>query len=321
MIVTSRVINAPPAAVDAVLEDPTTYPSWLGGARRIRSVDRGWPQVGRGFDHEVGAGPVEVHDRTVVTGRRPGRELRLLARARPLLVAEVRFELAPIEGATRLEMTETPLGAYRARRLAHRPVRPAAQRPLAAATRGVRRDGWRGMSESCVDAIVVGAGPNGLVAANILVDAGWSVTVYEAAPSPGGAVRTEELTAPGFRNDTFSAFYPLAAASPVIDKLGLEDEGLQWTEAPAVLAHPRVGHDAVVLERDAAATAARLESDAPGDGRAYLDVVERWRASARADGRTAVAVPAGSRGAQARAGGVDGRPPRTGAPRRGAGAP
>ena len=66
------------------------------------------------------------------------------------------------------------------------------------------------------DAIVVGAGPNGLVAANRLADAGWSVLVLEANDDFGGAVRTAEVTAPGFRNDLFSAFYPLTAASPVI---------------------------------------------------------------------------------------------------------
>ena len=62
------------------------------------------------------------------------------------------------------------------------------------------------------DAVVVGAGPNGLVAANLLADAGWDVTVLEAQPEPGGAVRSGELIEPGFVHDLFSAFYPLAAA-------------------------------------------------------------------------------------------------------------
>lgn len=63
------------------------------------------------------------------------------------------------------------------------------------------------------DAVVVGAGPNGLVAANLLADAGWSVTVLEEQPEPGGAVRHDGEVAPGFVNDLFSSFYPLAAAS------------------------------------------------------------------------------------------------------------
>ena len=101
-----------------------------------------------------------------------------------------------------------------------------------------------------VDAIVIGAGPNGLVAANVLADHGWSVLVVEANDAPGGAVRTAEVTAPGFRNDLFSAFYPLTAASPVIRDLHLERHGLRWTHAPKVLAHARPGEAAVVLHRD-----------------------------------------------------------------------
>ena len=64
------------------------------------------------------------------------------------------------------------------------------------------------------DCVVIGAGPNGLVAANVLADAEWSVLEREANDAPGGAVRTEEVTAPGFRNDLFSAFYPMTAGSP-----------------------------------------------------------------------------------------------------------
>ena len=41
-----------------------------------------------------------------------------------------------------------------------------------------------------VDAVVIGAGHNGLVAANMLADEGWAVTVLEANAVPGGAVRT-----------------------------------------------------------------------------------------------------------------------------------
>ena len=67
-----------------------------------------------------------------------------------------------------------------------------------------------------VDAVVVGAGPNGLVAANLLADAGWSVLVLEAADGVGGAVRHDDELHPGFVQDTFSAFYPFAAASPVV---------------------------------------------------------------------------------------------------------
>src|SRR5207302_3184686 len=98
----------------------------------------------------------------------------------------------------------------------------------------VRHATWVGVT----DAVVIGAGPNGLVAANLLADAGWSVLVLEAADAPGGAVKSAEVTAPGFVNDLFSAFYPLAVASPVINELDLARWGLQWVQAPVVVAHP-----------------------------------------------------------------------------------
>jgi phytoene dehydrogenase-like protein len=81
------------------------------------------------------------------------------------------------------------------------------------------------MSSDRWDAVVVGAGPNGLVAANVLTDAGWRTLVLEAETDPGGAVRTAEFTAPGFRNDLFSAFYPLAGDPAPIDRLHLERWG------------------------------------------------------------------------------------------------
>jgi phytoene dehydrogenase-like protein len=129
---------------------------------------------------------------------------------------------------------------------------------------------------SQVDAIVIGAGPNGLVAANVLADRGWRVLVLEANAEPGGAVRTAEITAPGFRNDLFSAFYPLAAASPVMCALDLEAHGLTWTHAPDVLAHPLVDRPAAVLSRDLASTMANLELGAPGDGAAWQRIYEHW---------------------------------------------
>src|SRR5437764_14329660 len=103
--------------------------------------------------------------------------------------------------------------------------------------------------------MVIGAGPNGLVAANLLADAGWSVLVLEAADVPGGAVKSAEVTAPGFVNDLFSAFYPLAVASPAIAGLELDRWGLRWTHAPIVVAHPTDDGRSALLHHDAAATA------------------------------------------------------------------
>src|SRR4051812_48961059 len=126
------------------------------------------------------------------------------------------------------------------------------------------------------DAIVVGAGPNGLVAANLLADRGWDVLVLEAAATPGGAVRSAELIEPGYVNDVYSAFYPLGAASPVIDGLDLEEHGLRWCRAPLVLAHPTVGGDCPVLSTDLEVTARSLDAHHAGDGEAWRRLYRRW---------------------------------------------
>jgi phytoene dehydrogenase-like protein len=126
------------------------------------------------------------------------------------------------------------------------------------------------------DAIVVGAGPNGLVAANHLVDAGWSVLVLEAQPEVGGAVRSARDVHPDFVHDTFSAFYPLAAASPTVRSFRLEDHGLVWRHAPAVLGHPFPDGSWAVLDRDRELTASWMEEQHPGDGPAWLELCAEW---------------------------------------------
>ncbi|MFE4599953.1 phytoene desaturase family protein [Kitasatospora indigofera] len=128
------------------------------------------------------------------------------------------------------------------------------------------------------DGVVIGAGPNGLVAANMLADAGWDVEVLEEQGQPGGAVRSDRGVDPEFVSDVFSSFYPLAAASPVLGALRLEDEGLRWGHAPSVLAHPLPDGRCAVLDRDVAVTAASLEGFAPGDGDAWLDLHDLWGA-------------------------------------------
>ena len=127
-----------------------------------------------------------------------------------------------------------------------------------------------------VDAVVIGAGHNGLVAANLLADAGWDVVVLEAQPVPGGAVRSAELTRPGFVHDVFSAFYPLAAASPVLSRLDLESYGLRWRRSPLVLAHPSRDGSCAVLSTDLDETAASLDRYAPGDGDGWRRLYGLW---------------------------------------------
>ncbi|MDP9383934.1 MAG: NAD(P)/FAD-dependent oxidoreductase, partial [Actinomycetota bacterium] len=126
------------------------------------------------------------------------------------------------------------------------------------------------------DAVVIGAGPNGLVAANLLADHGWSVDVVEAEPEPGGAVRSGELTLPGFTHDRFSSFYPLAAASPAIRALRLEEHGLRWCRPPLPVAHPRRDGTVAYVSPDLDETAACLDGFAPGDGDAWRRLMDLW---------------------------------------------
>ncbi|WP_205472490.1 NAD(P)/FAD-dependent oxidoreductase [Nocardioides sp. SYSU D00038] len=128
------------------------------------------------------------------------------------------------------------------------------------------------------DAVVIGAGPNGLTAANHLVDRGWSVLVLEAQPTPGGAVRSDTDVHPGFVHDTASAFYPLGVASPVLRSLHLEEHGLVWEHAPAVLGHPTPDGEWAMLHRDRTTTAAGFDRARPGDGEAWLRLCQEWDA-------------------------------------------
>src|SRR3954471_19482837 len=123
------------------------------------------------------------------------------------------------------------------------------------------------------DAVVVGAGPNGLAAAIRLAEAGRAVTVLEAADHPGGAVRTEELTLPGFKHDTFSSVYPAAAASPVFARMPLDRHGLRWVHPAACSAHPLPDGGAIALYRDVEQTAASLDRRRAGDGEQWIAFV------------------------------------------------
>jgi phytoene dehydrogenase-like protein len=126
------------------------------------------------------------------------------------------------------------------------------------------------------DAIVIGAGPNGLAAAIELARAGKSVLVLEAAETVGGGTRTAELTLPGFRHDVCSAVHPLAASSSFFRSLPLAAYGLEWIEPPVPLAHPLDDGTAVVLDRSVEATAAALGPDAGAYRRLVGPLVARW---------------------------------------------
>jgi phytoene dehydrogenase-like protein len=141
---------------------------------------------------------------------------------------------------------------------------------LAAGGRGYRS----GMAD--VDAIVVGAGPNGLTAAVTLALAGLSVQVYEGAATVGGGARTAELTRPGFRHDPCSAVHPLGVGSPVLSRLGLERFGLEWVHPDLPLAHPFPDGSAAILSRSVAETADALGRDGQTYQRLLSPFLGRW---------------------------------------------
>lgn len=126
------------------------------------------------------------------------------------------------------------------------------------------------------DAVVVGAGPNGLAAAIALAQAKWQVLLLEANEAVGGGTRTAELTLPGFRHDVCSATHPLAMSSPYLRTLPLEQHGLEWIHPTYLLVQPLDGGKAAVMERSLDATAERLGRDGRAYRKLFAPLVKGW---------------------------------------------
>lgn len=126
------------------------------------------------------------------------------------------------------------------------------------------------------DAIVIGAGPNGLVAAIELARAGWSVRVLEAASEPGGAVRSAPLTLPGFVHDLGAAFFPFGGSSPALRALDLEGVGLVWKRAELDSAHPAPDGTCASIGGDLDESL-RVFGGLEEDGRAWREIAEWHR--------------------------------------------
>jgi phytoene dehydrogenase-like protein len=107
------------------------------------------------------------------------------------------------------------------------------------------------VSAAVPDFVVIGSGPNGLVAACVLAKRGMRVLVLEAHPSrPGGAVASEEATLPGFVHDVGAAFFAFAGVSPAFRELRLEDLGLRWCHAEVESCHPAPDGSVASLVRE-----------------------------------------------------------------------
>jgi phytoene dehydrogenase-like protein len=137
------------------------------------------------------------------------------------------------------------------------------------------------MAHTRTDAVVVGAGPNGLAAAVTLAREGFRVTVLEAMEEPGGGTRTvPDPEVPGLRHDHCSAVHPFGVASPYLRTLPLERYGLTWCHPEVALAHPLDDGTAPVLVRDLDATVAGLGDDGPVWRRWFGDLTRRFDAVA-----------------------------------------
>lgn len=110
------------------------------------------------------------------------------------------------------------------------------------------------------DVVVVGSGPNGLVAAAMAARQGLATVVFEASDTPGGGLRSAQLTEPGFTHDVCSSVHPMGT-SPAFRALDLARHGLEWITPPVAAAHPLDDGEAVLLHNDAALTAAALGDD------------------------------------------------------------
>jgi len=126
------------------------------------------------------------------------------------------------------------------------------------------------------DAVVVGAGPNGLAASITLARAGQSVLLIEGRETVGGGCRTAELTLPGFKHDVCSAIHPLGVSSPFFRTVPLADFGLEWVYPPAALAHPLDDGTAVVVGPSVEETSRMLGPDARAYRRLMGPVVRQW---------------------------------------------
>ncbi len=153
-----------------------------------------------------------------------------------------------------------------------RPSRPDDRRHHRPGRAGTAdRDRVHGGALLTYDAVVVGSGINSLACAALLSRGGWSVAVLEREDELGGAIRTAELTEPGYLHDVFSAWHPLWVGGAAHAELGdeLAAHGLEYlnTEFPTASAFPD-GSSAFLL-RSAEANAEELDRHAEGDGEAW----------------------------------------------------
>lgn len=141
-----------------------------------------------------------------------------------------------------------------------------------------------------LDAVVVGAGPNGLAAAVTLARAGLRVRVYERADQAGGGAATRELTLAGFRHDVCSAVHPMAFESRFFREFGLAAR-VPFVTPDVSFAHPLDGGRAGIAYRDLDRTAAQLGRDGPSYRRLMAPLARNAARIADLTGSSLLRVP------------------------------
>lgn len=111
------------------------------------------------------------------------------------------------------------------------------------------------------DAVIIGAGPNGLACAIRFQQHGLQTLLIEGKDTIGGGTRTKELTLPGFKHDVCSAIHPMALSSPYFKTLPLENHGLEWIHPEILAAHPFEDGSSAALYRSLEKTAGLLDVD------------------------------------------------------------
>lgn len=133
---------------------------------------------------------------------------------------------------------------------------------------------------SVADIVVAGAGHNSLITACYLAKAGYSCTILDARPVPGGGATTEEILGPGYRIDTCSTGHTLIQQNPVLrlDELGLvEKYGLSYI-APDPVAHVALPDgEQITMTLDAEATIAEFARYSARDAEAYRRLLDEWQ--------------------------------------------
>jgi phytoene dehydrogenase-like protein len=132
------------------------------------------------------------------------------------------------------------------------------------------------------DAVVIGAGHNGLACAIHLASRGWSVGVFEQSDAAGGAVRTAEVTLPGFRHDLYAMNLSLFAGSPFLREHGegLRAHGLAFAPAEHCFASPMRDGRWFGVSKDLATTLARAENFSHEDATTWRAMLEKFGSDA-----------------------------------------